>query len=149
MKAMMTAALLAAAMMGGASADDDHTNPFAAMGFLAGDWRDVTKGVTVEEHWVGPVGGIMAGMTITYSDAAGAKTKLESMSVEMRDGKIAFVARPEGQPETVFPHDFPQRVIYSISSTTGDDFDALDAKIEGTIDGKEQSMEWHYKKIAK
>ena len=139
-----------------AAAADEHGGPpdMAQMSFLAGGWIEAKNGRTVEEHWVGPVGGVMAGLTIIYADTSGAKTTVESMGIVIRDGRFTFIARPAGQPETAFPlkeadngyavfenlaHDFPQRVIYSYG---GDD--TLDARIEGTIDGKAQSMEWHY-----
>ena len=144
---------------GEAAAGDEHGGPpnMAQMSFLAGDWAETKDGRTVEEHWVGPVGGIMAGMTIVYTAEPGAKTTLEAMSVEIRDGKFVFVARPEGQGETVFvlkeadngyavfenpAHDFPQRVIYSYGGE-----DTLDARIEGTLDGKLQSIEWRYARM--
>lgn len=151
-------ALAAVLLIGCAAADDEHSNPFAQMGFLAGDWRQTAADQTVEEHWVGPVGGVMAGMTITWSDKSDSKTTVELMKVETRDGKIVFVAVPQGQPETVFPlkesdngyavfenlgHDFPQRVIYAI----GNDAATLDARIEGRIDGADRAIEWHYKRI--
>lgn len=141
---------------GAASAADEHGGPpdMAQMSFLAGDWIETKDGRTVEEHWIGPAGGVMAGLTISYADTPGARTAVESMSIVIRDGRFTFIARPEGRPETAFPlkeadngyavfenlaHDFPQRVIYSYD---GDD--TLEARIEGTIDGKAQSMEWRY-----
>lgn len=158
MKTVAFAAALAA-FAGGASAEDEHGGPpkIVQMSFLTGDWREVKDGKTTEEHWIGPVGGLMAGTGVTYGDAA--KTDVEFMTIEVRDGTFVFVARLDGQPSTAFPlkeadngyavfenlaHDFPQRVIY----TYGGD-DTLDAKIEGTMDGKAMSMEWHYTRIAK
>lgn len=157
MRAILAAAC---AMLLTAGVAAEHDNPFAQMGFLAGDWRHVADGKTTEEHWVGPVGNVMAGMGITYAAPPVGKANVEFMTIELRDDKIAFVARIDGQPPTVFPlkesdngyavfentgHDFPQRVIYRIG---GDNFDQLEARIEGTIDGKEQSVEWRYRRIA-
>lgn len=159
MKRLLGAVALVAAMTSGAAAGE-HDNPFAQLGFLAGDWRQTTKGETVEEHWVGPIGGVMGGMTITYSDKADGKTKIEFMSVEQHDGKIVFVARLDGQPPTEFPlkesdngyavfenpeHDFPQRVIYSL----GNEAATLDARIEGKVNGEDAFAEWHYERIAR
>ena len=141
---------------GAAAAGDEHGGPpnMAQMSFLAGDWAETKDGRTVEEHWVGPVGGIMAGMTIVYTAEPGAKTTLEAMSVEIRDGKFVFVARPEGQGETVFvlkeadngyavfenpAHDFPQRVIYWDKGTG-----AVGARIEGVVSGQTRAVEWTF-----
>jgi hypothetical protein len=150
-------AIIAAVLMA-APAVAEHDSPFVQMSFLKGDWIEVNKGRTVEEHWIGPIGNTMAGVTITYSDQKDATASLEFASVEMRDGKIVFIARVGDQPPVVFPlkesdngyavfenpaHDFPQRVIY----TYGGDADTLDARIEGNIDGKAQSMEWHYTRM--
>ena len=158
MKTVAFAAVLAA-FAGVAGAEDEHGGPpkIVQMSFLTGDWREVKDGKTTEEHWVGPVGGLMAGTTITYGESA--KTTVEPMTIEVRDNTFVFVAHPDGQPTTVFTlkeadngyavfenleHDFPQRVIYTFNGG-----DTLDARIEGTIDGKEAAMEWHYTRIAK
>ncbi|BCW88980.1 hypothetical protein sos41_21340 [Alphaproteobacteria bacterium SO-S41] len=158
MKSIAFAAALAA-FAGGANAEDEHGGPpkIVQMSFLTGNWREVKDGKTTEEHWIGPVGGLMAGTTITYSD--GAKTTVELMTIEVRDNTFVFVARLDGQPTTVFTlkeadngyamfenpdHDFPQRVIYTFNGE-----DTLNARIEGTMDGKEAAMEWHYTRIAK
>jgi hypothetical protein len=96
----------------------------------------------------------MAGVTITYAGRNDETATLEFASIEKRNGRLALVARVGDQPPVVFPlkesdngyaafenlaHDFPQRVIY----TYGGDSDTLEARIEGTIDGRTQSMEWH------
>jgi hypothetical protein len=156
MKALVIAAAVTA-WCASARAEDEHGGPpnIAQMSFLTGAWREVKDGKTTEEHWFGPVGGLMAGAGITVS-AAG-KTSVEFMTIEVRDGTFVFVARLDGQPATAFPlkeadngyavfenpaHDFPQRVIY----TYGGD-DTLDARIEGTIDGKPQAVDWHFQRV--
>ena len=159
MKRVLATIGFGAALLAGALAEDEHGGPpkIVQMSFLTGDWRQVKDGKTTEEHWIGPVGGLMAGTTITYGE--GAKTTVEPMTIEVRDNTFVFVAHPDGQPMAEFPlkeadngyavfenlaHDFPQRVIYSFN---GDD--TLNARIEGTIDGKEASVEWSYTRIAK
>lgn len=67
-------------------------------------------------------------------------------------GQLAYFAQPSGKPPTALPvkelgagvlvcegpaHDFPQRNLYRLEADG-----TLVARIEGTIDGKEQSMEW-------
>ncbi len=76
------------------------------------------------------------------------------MRITAVDGRLAFIAMPNAAPETVFPlqsmngpravfenpaHDFPQRVIYERAD------DLLKARIEGSIDGEEQSMDWTFR----
>lgn len=160
MRSLITAAALAAVLIAAPSAaEDEHNSPFIQVSFLAGDWAQTANGKTVEEHWVGPVGGVMAGVTINYDDGdtTGAATSIEFMSIEQKDGRAVFIARLGGQPPVAFPlkesdngylvfenleHDFPQRIIYSYG---GDD--TLDARIEGAIDGKEQAIEWRYARM--
>lgn len=152
---MLTAVFLAGIAT---AADDEHRTTIRQMGFLTGDWIETRNGVTVEEHWVGPVGGVMAGMTITHSDKPGSTTRIEFMRIVERDGTLIFIAQPDGQPPAEFPllegengiatfenqaHDFPQRITYEIS---GDNFDVLKARIEGTIDGNRRTMAWTYTK---
>ena len=64
--------LAGAAILAAAPARAEHDSPFVQMSFLTGDWIQVGKGETVEEHWIGPVAGSMAGVTISYSDTKGA-----------------------------------------------------------------------------
>lgn len=157
-----TAFLAAIILTGAAAAQDEHGGPpnMAQMSFLTGDWREVSDGRTTEEHWVGPIGGVMAGTGISFTDKPDSRTKVEFMTIEVRDGTFAFIARIDGQPPTVFPlkeadngyalfenpeHDFPQRVLYRIG---GENLDQLHARIEGTNDGQSLSVEWNYTKIA-
>jgi hypothetical protein len=154
--------LIAATLLTGlASADElDHKASIQQMGYLTGDWSETKNGVTVEEHWTGPVGNIMAGVTITHSDKPGAKTSVEFMTIELVDETLVFTARIDGQPPVAFKlkeadngiatfenlaHDFPQRITYEIAG----EMDELNARIEGVIDGKTRSMAWSYKKLAK
>lgn len=153
--------ILAAATMAGVALahDDEHQATIRQMGYLAGDWIETRNGVTVEEHWVGPVGGVMAGVSITHSEKLGSKTSIEFMSIVEKDGTLVFIAQPGGQAPTEFPlkeadngiatfenpdHDFPQRIIYEIA---GEGLNELKARIEGTIDGKARSMDWSYKRL--
>lgn len=147
--------LAGAALLMAAPVRAEHDNPFIQMSFLAGDWIEVGKDETVEEHWIGPIAGTMAGVAVTYTDARDARGRLEFMSIEQRDGKITFIARIGDDPPVAFPlkesdngyalfenlaNDFPQRVVY----TYGGEADTLDARIEGSKDGKPRALDWHY-----
>lgn len=140
--------------------EDEHRASMLQMSFLTGDWIEARAGRTVQEHWLGPVGGIMAGFTVTHSDKPGAKTAIEFMSIEEMDGKLTFIARLDGAPPTAFPlkeadngyavfenpdHDFPQRITYELAG----EMDVLNARIDGTVDGKPMSVNWSYKKMAR
>lgn len=157
---MRLAMIAAAGLIGlAAAADDEHgALTIARMGFLAGDWSQTRDGVTTEEHWVGPVGGVMAGIGITHSQKPGAKTHIEFMSIVERDGTLVFIARPEGQEGGEFTlkesdnglatfentaHDFPQRITYEIAG----EFDMLNARIDGTINGEARAMTWSYTRV--
>jgi hypothetical protein len=76
---------------------------------------------------------------------------------QSEDGSIRYVANPSGQKEAAFAlvklegtkavfenpaHDFPQRIIYHLLSP-----DSLAARVEGTINGKERSSDFPYRRV--
>lgn len=153
---IMTATLVAA--LTPALADDEHTPNIRQMGFLTGAWSQTKGGITTEEHWVGPVGGIMAGVSITHSELPGFETQTEFMRIIESGGTLVFIASPDKQAPTEFrlkesdngiatfenaAHDFPQRITYEIA---GENLDELKARIEGTSGGENRSLEWTYKR---
>lgn len=88
--------------------------------WIAGSWRVGN----VEEHWTAADGGMMVGMSKT---AGAKKTAFEFLRIAEVDGKLAYIASPQGKTPTIFPlksseaskvvfenlkHDFPQRIIY-------------------------------------
>jgi hypothetical protein len=112
------------------------------LGFLAGCWRVVGDTSSYEEQWMRPSGGTMLGMSRTVRN--GVTVAYEFLSIEVQNGKLAYLARPSGQApasfelvrhsptEAVFEnlaHDFPQRIIYRLSG------DRLDARVE-SADGR-------------
>ena len=128
------------------------TTPAAAEEFpswMTGTWTATVDGVRMEEHWTDAGGNLMLGL---HRDIRpNGKVFFEFLRIEKRDGKLAYVAQPGGRPATVFPlqraeasritfenrqHDFPQRVIYWRDGTR------LCARVEGSIDGKEQAEQW-------
>ncbi len=160
---MRTVCLAALVLLGGVAAahDEEHRPTIRQMGYLTGVWVESRNGVTVEEHWVGPVGGVMAGISITHSDRLGAATRIEFMSIEERAGTLVFTARPDGAEPTEFrlkesdngiatfenaAHDFPQRITYEIA---GEDLDILNARIDGVVDGENRTMSWSYRRMAR
>ena len=158
MRQVMIAAILLAGIA--AADEDEHKASIRQMGFLTGDWSQTKDGITTEEHWVGPVGGVMAGVSITHADKPGFETRMEFMSIIERDETLVFIARPGPGAPTEFTlkeadngiatfenagHDFPQRVTYEIA---GENLEVLKARIEGTIEGETRSMDWEYQRQA-
>jgi len=122
--------------------------------WIGGYWLSCRDGMEVSETWSHGQGGAILGSSLTIgSDASG----WEQMRIEESNGRLAFHARPDGQPETVFvlarsgpgfalfenpDHDFPQRVIYRRSG------DRLVGRIEGQSDGRIRAHEWTYSRAA-
>jgi hypothetical protein len=118
--ACLVACFLSAAMA------QSSPSGLAQLAWLAGEWRlEKANGRIIEEQWSKPAAGIMLGTGRTYS-----KDKLvefEFVRIVERDGKLVYIAQPNGQPPTEFvaakvstdevvfenlQHDFPKRVMY-------------------------------------
>lgn len=137
----------------------------ADLGWLAGCWQ-MTSGTSVtDEQWMKPSGGMMIGMSRTVKD--GKASFYENMRFVEKDGSLFFVARPQGAKDETFfkfdlgkfdlknakperwtfenlKHDFPQRVIYQ---KMGANSMAMFARIEGKINGKDESEDFNYKRV--
>ena len=122
------------------------------LGWLAGYWLSCADGRETSETWSDRRGGVMLGSSLTRR---GERVGWEQMRIEESDGRLAFVAQPQGAAApTVFPlvrsgpgeavfenpqHDFPQRVIYRR------DGDSLTGRIEGRTARGESAAEWRYR----
>jgi hypothetical protein len=99
--------------------------PAPELGWLAGHWCQQKGDELVEEHWLPPLGGMM--LSAGRTTQAGATRAFEFLRLEFKDGKVAFIAQPNGAPPTRFAltawgagwvrfenpaHDFPKRVEY-------------------------------------
>ena len=117
--------------------------------WLAGYWLSCGNGREGAEYWSDARGGVLFNTTVNLR---GDRVASERTMMAMLEGRLSFVYEPTG-PNVVFPmtglegrravfenaeNDFPQRVIYSR------DGDVLTGRIEGTIDGQPQAMEWVY-----
>lgn len=126
----------------------------ATPNWMVGTWSMVQDGVTTRETWLPPLGGAMAGATVTADTSKPASIEFASITTG-KDGLI-YTAVVNGQPPTAFvrksgssaelvfenlEHDFPQRVIYR---QCGND---LCARIEGLMNGKLQAMDWRYRRV--
>ena len=134
-----------AAEGGRASLDD--------LAWMAGSWASRDGGKVSEEHWTAPAGGMMLGV---HRDLEGGRAAFEFLRIEERDGKVIYLASPEGRPVTPFEliesaapgsagqravfanpeHDFPQRILYWREGGS------LCAAVEGPIDGETVSERW-------
>ncbi len=122
--------------------------------WMVGTWSETKDGTVTRETWLPPLDGAMSG--VTQTNAGGKLVSVEVASITAEPAGVTFTARPQGEPPTAFvlkpgesgeavfenlAHDFPQRVIYR---RCGAD---LCARIEGTLDGKVQAMDWRYKRL--
>ena len=141
--------LLAAAGSAGAEA-----TPFASMAWLEGRWTGISDGLHMEEHWTSPTGDGLVGM---HKDVkAGKMVSFEFFRIVSQEDGIYYMTSPGGVPATPFKlieqsarrlvfenaeHDFPQRILYW-SEKPGE----LRARIEGAVNGKQESMEWRWQR---
>lgn len=152
MRSLIAVVLLAAA--GAPASPADPPAPAAditSLSWMVGGWAANEAGKSNEEHWLAARGGTMLGL---HRDVKGGKTTgFEFLRIESRPEGLVYLASPGGKPATPFratlvsgdrvvfenkEHDFPQRVLYWRAPG------ALHARIEGTIGGKTQSMEWRW-----
>lgn len=98
----------------------------------------------------------MLGMS--HTSVADTTREYEYLQIRQQaDGDIFYVAIPSGQKETSFKltksdgkevvfenpeHDFPQRIIYRFENDN-----SLFARIEGTIKGKQRSVDFTMKRV--
>lgn len=120
------------------------------LAFLTGHWVYEKEERLSEEFWTDARAGMMAGVN---RSVRGNRAGFEYLRVIEEEGAIYYVASPGGGPASSFhliewegnravfenkAHDYPQRIIY------WKDGERLRARIEGLIDGKSQSSEWHW-----
>ena len=97
----------------------------ADVAWLAGTWVSVDGARTVEEQWTAPAGGVMLAVSRTVVD--GRLSEFEFLRIVERDGRLVYVAQPNGRPPTEFAmtrlesasvafenpeHDFPTMIRY-------------------------------------
>ncbi len=126
------------------------------LAWLAGCWASMDGEAGSGEQWMPPAGGTLLGTSRTVRN--GRTVAYEFLQIrEIEPGKIAYIALPSGQSETIFPlakagereavfenpeHDFPQRVIYKLD---GDG--VLRASIEGLSKGQLKTIGFPMKKV--
>ena len=99
--------------------------------WMTGCWMTKRGESTSYESWTKANDDVMFG--ISYTLAAGKVSEFEFLRVAVRDGTLAYLAQPGGNPATVFEltpganareavfanpsHDFPKRVGYRATAT--------------------------------
>lgn len=121
------------------------------LSWLAGCWTLTRGDMIVEEHWMKPAGATILGMGRTVR--GGWTVEHEFLMIREIDGKLAYVARPSGQPEATFTlrtmteaealfenpdHDFPQRIVYRRTA------EGITARVEGTRNGQTRGVDYAY-----
>ncbi len=119
--------------------------------WLAGHWIQCSSDNVVQESWIGPAQGMMAGVNLTHNRRA---TSFEFMRiVKGPSNSWHFIAQPGGSLPVSFKmtnysgrgatfensnNDFPTRVSYWREGAR------LRAKIEGVVKGTPKSQEWTF-----
>ncbi|HSB54656.1 MAG TPA: DUF6265 family protein [Gemmatimonadales bacterium] len=144
--AVLAATLLVTA--GGLEAQQVNT-----LAWMAGCWRQLDAGVTVEEVWLAPAGGTMIGLSRSVEDDSTRST--EHMVIRpAASGGLVYEAAPSGQEPGAFlaatvtdslvifenlTHDFPQQIRYS--RLPGD---SLLAVVSGTVRERLRTITFRY-----
>jgi hypothetical protein len=126
------------------------------LAWLAGCWQGTDTTKIYREQWMKPAGRVMIGMS--HTTMADTTREYEYLQIRQQsNGDIFYVAIPSGQKETSFKltkfdgkeavfenpeHDFPQRIIYRLENDS-----ILVARIEGTIKGKQRSVDFPLKRV--
>ena len=131
---------------------NDKAPALETLKWLAGRWEGDVEGDITEEHWTEPGGGMLLGMNRSVYRSG--KASFEFLRIAETPNGITYFASPSGKAATPFilkdasdghvvfenkENDFPQRIIYRRQK------DSLNARIEGVVKGKEESMEWTWK----
>ncbi|MFT7775569.1 DUF6265 family protein [Roseateles sp.] len=149
--------LIALLLSAGCIAPQAQADALAPVAWLAGCWSPEGREAGSVEQWMTPAGGLMLGMARTLKN--GRVVEFEFMQIRSdADGRLSFVAQPQGRPPTTFPllrhseteavfenpaHDFPQRVLYRREAA-----DRLVARIEGNRNGKERGIDFPMQRSA-
>jgi len=151
-KWLCSCVLILTSASGCAKSDENGIEEAEGADWLAGYWLACSKGTQTAEAWIGARSGLLVGANHGLGSDG---PSFEHMRIGPDErGQLAYFASPAGAPTVIFAlkslgnqtatfenlkHDFPHRVIYMRRR------DELVGRIEGVIDGKPQSMEWHYR----
>lgn len=137
-----------------AAATEEALSALAGLGWMAGCWSGQESGLTMEECWTAPGGGILLGMHRDVSSKG--KSFFEFLRIAAAGDSVTYWGSPMGKPPTPFrmteqapnravfenrAHDFPQRILYWLE---GDQ--TLHARVEGTEKGVARHEEWQWRR---
>jgi hypothetical protein len=124
------------------------------LAWMTGTWTQVKENDSVQESWLGPRGKMMIGSNLTHAARRG--TTFEFLRIVEEPNGLSYLASPGGKPPVEFKmkemgdkkvifenlaNDFPHRIIYLLEADG-----AMKARIEGSIQGKERSIEWRFER---
>jgi uncharacterized protein DUF6265 len=127
------------------------------LAWMAGGWGMSKEGISIEERWTSPAGGMMLGVERTISKTKNRVVEFEFLRLEDRPSGIFYVAQPNGQPPTEFKlvhgsdseavfenrqHDFPKRITYRKDSA-----DAITAAVDDGENPPKKKQEFHYRRV--
>lgn len=146
LKGFIGAALLVAV---GCGAPVAQQSPSAMPDWLSGYWLSCDEGRETAENWIGAGTGRLLGSNLNPDG-------FEFLRIADNErGGVSYFSMPDGAPATEFEmtshegqrvifsnptHDFPQRIIYARIG------DTLTARIEGQMQGREEGMEWQFRR---
>lgn len=127
------------------------------LAWMAGCWRQLEAGVSVEEVWLAPAGGTMIGISRTIEGDSTRSTEHMTIRVSPRGGLLyeaapsgqepgAFLATAAGDSAVVFEnltHDYPQQVRYTRVGG-----DSLLAILSGTVRDRLRTITFRYSRVA-
>ncbi len=126
--------------------------------WIIGKWEMKVGDKSIFEEWELKNDSTFSGTSLSI-DKNGSKKIFETMELRFQNGKTAYVPTVNGQNKNkpvIFEieiyeqnkfkaenllHDFPQAIYYELKSAT-----ELNARIEGTKNGKLRKEEWLFKK---
>lgn len=123
------------------------------LAWMAGCWRQLDAGFTVEEVWLAPEGGTMVGVSRTVVNDSTRSTEQMVIRAGLSGG-LVYEASPSGQAPAAFlslavsdsavtfenlTHDFPQQIRYIRAGR-----DSMVAVVSGTVREKLRSISYRY-----
>ncbi len=141
---MKRVAVIVCMLLAVAASAEEYLPTMDDLAWIAGCWEGGGIGAAYQEHWMGPDGQSMIGMSRTVSEDSTVAFEFLRIHQEL-DGSIYYTSIPSGQKQASFKlvkydkghvvfensnHDFPQRIVYKL----GKDGELV-ATIEGTSKG--------------
>ena len=149
----MNRIILALTAFAFATAAVAQTPRVAQLDWMTGTWVNTTAEGTTTETWLGPGNGLMVSANLATWKSG--RKFFEFLRIADTPDGFSYYAMPGGKPQTEFKmktlgdrkvvfenpqHDYPQRVMY------WRDGEALVARIEGTVGGKDKGEEWRFER---